>query len=197
MKKRVLAIVCVVALVFCLTACSALTPKMAVTNYCKAMRELDSEAMKACLTAGAAGDSLTVEDIPAEAAFMAEQIKVWAKDTTMKVIETRTEGNTATVTAYFTYKNASPVVTETLKEYVLKAFTAAFTGGDSSMALLEEIFNGKAQTAALETTDATITFTCMKLGNEGWKISNVPNELYDVATCNVTYGLGALADAFG
>jgi len=192
-------LVCAMALALC--ACSAPAaiakhdPKLTVTNYCEAMKDFDSAAMQACLTADAGSKDLT-DDIPEEAAFLVEQVRVWAKDTTYKIIETQKNDGSATVTVYFTYKDASPVLTDTAKEFLKQAVISVFSGGSVDYALLQQLFTEKAQSATLSTMNETVTFNLVKTEENGWKISSVPNSVYDIATCNVTYGLGALVDVF-
>lgn len=192
--KKLTCILCCIALIAALSGCAGSSPKGVIGDFCTAMQAFDVEKMRACI-ANTDGDfTLFDEDDDAMTVALFDCIKENSAKMTWKITECKTEKDSGTVTVAFHYVDASTAIRETVSEYFSKALSAAFDQGseEPDETLFTDILQEK-MTAEPVFADQSVTFPCVKT-EDGWKISEVPEDMYDVFTCNI---LGALTGLFG
>ena len=96
------------------------------------------------------------------------------------------DGDTANVVVNFNYANLSPVMSDTLTEYMKQAFSLVLNDvtEEEMDALFNNIFNETYKSSEIQMIDSTLEFKCKKTDN-GWKITELPNDFYDVLSANI------------
>lgn len=203
--KKILAPFLAVVMAISLAGCnSSNKPESTVTNFCDALKNYDLETASSYVVSGSSNieSPYTDENTSEQSLFtenLTKYVTNWAKEMTYVLGETAIDGDTATIPVTFTYVDASPVISETLKEYVNQAFTLVFSGADDFEAedLLCTIFMEKAESVSTETAMTTVEFVCIKQDKE-WKIQGFNNDaLYgisNVISCNMAKAIASLGN---
>ncbi len=195
MKKLGILILSLIACIS-LSACSS-KPDPTVTNFCNAMQQFDFEAMNEYI---ADGEEESIEEIfdDTEGENILSILKECAAKMTYEIESSEVTDNTAKVSVKFNYADLSPVIRDTLSEYMQQALALAFSGADEAAfeTLFEDIFNEKYNAAEITMTDASVEFECENTDN-GWKITNVSNDVVNVLTANMLSGLEELLGETG
>ena len=197
--KRFLACILALTMVLSLAACGgkAPGPDSIVTKFCDAMKKSDYETMKTCLkTSSEDFDDLeSGETGDEEMDFLLDYVKDKNKEMTYKVESVEENDNQGTVKVTFNYNDMSPVVIAALGEYLQQAFAMIFTdvSEEEMSTLFETIFTEKLQSVETTKAEATVEFKCEK-GENGWLISEVPDDALHVMTCNVAKAFEGMGD---
>lgn len=185
--KKVIAILCMLLMVFALAACGAPKPESTVEQFCEAMKKFDVEGMNACL----AQPREDIGEISDDGGDMPETIwnyiKGSAADVEYTVNTAVVDGEKATVKVDFTYNDASKIMSEALGQYLLAAFGMAFSEDSSDEALLKvfgDAFDNAAASAEAKTATKTVEFDCI-LKDGQWLIADMPDGVEYVLTSNV------------
>lgn len=194
--KKVIAILCMLLMVFALAACGAPKPESTVEQFCEAMKKYDVAGMNVCLVQPCED----IGEISDDDAEMPESIwnyvKESAADIHYTVNEAEVDGEKATVAVDFTYNDVSEAMTEALGQYVLAAFGAAFSGDasdDAMLKLLADAFDKAVESAEAKTATKTIEFECVLKDGE-WLITEMPENVEYVLTSNVIKPLEDLSN---
>ena len=194
--KKVIAILCMLLMVFALAACGAPKPESTVEQFCEAMKKYDVAGMNVCLVQPCED----IGEISDDDAEMPESIwnyvKESAADIHYTVNEAEVDGEKATVAVDFTYNDVSEAMTEALGQYVLAAFGAAFSGDasdDAMLKLLADAFDKAVESAEARTATKTIEFECVLKDGE-WLITEMPENVEYVLTSNVIKPLEDLSN---
>lgn len=194
--KKVVAILCVLSMVFALAACGAPKPESTVEQFCEAMKKYDVEGMNACL----AQPREDIGEISDDGEEMPESILTYIRDSASDikytVKEAEINGEKATVAVDFTYNDVSEAMSEALGQYILAAFGAAFSGeasDDAMLKLLADAFDKAVKSAEAKTATNTILFECVLKDGE-WLITDMPKGIEYVLTSNVIKPLEDLSN---
>ncbi len=187
--RRILAVMCVLAMLVSLAACGAKeTPEPVVNEFCQQMKAFDYEAMADCVQGAAINEEKAFgEDTPE--AVMA-LMKETAQKITYTVVDTTVEEEKGTVRVDFEYPDLAPAFTATIGEFITQAFGMSIAGASDEEInqLLEKIFIEKIGKAEPTMTQTAVEFACVKT-DDGWKIAKVPPEVMNIMMGN---GLSAL-----
>lgn len=193
--KRMIALLCAVAMIFTLAACGAKdSPEAVVKRFCEALKKADPEAMALCIKDSSFDpEDLNSEDIP-EAVM--DVILQNAQKITYTVLEATEEETTGTVQVDFTYPDISGAVLEALQVYLAEAFGMALSGASEEELAekMETILLEKLAEAEPEAGKLSVTFKCVKT-EEGWKIKVLPEDVIHVLTGNFAKAIESLADS--
>lgn len=198
--KKVIAILCVLSMVFALAACGAPKPESTVEQFCEAMKKYDVEGMNACL----AQPREDIGEISDDDTEMPESIwnyvKGSAADIQYTVNEAEVDGEKATVAVDFTYNDVSEAMSEALGQYILAAFGAAFsddtsdeTADEALLKMFGEAFDKAVESTEVKTATKTIEFECV-LNDGEWLITDMPEDIEYVLTSNVIKPLEELSN---
>ena len=159
-------------------------PAKVVREFSEAVKKMDYAAMNACLAEEMDLDQ--EEELEEEADSLMTYLKEKAAGITYEIGETKTEEDTASVTVSYTYTDASEAMGEVMKEYVSQALVLAFSGGSEEEMgqIMEDLIEEKIAGAEIGQTTKEVTFQCEKT-EDGWKISEMPEEIYDVVSCGI------------
>ncbi len=196
--KRIIAIVCALALMFSLTACGGgAKADDTVNNFCAAMKAFDIEGMQKLVSEDLVGnDEMDLfGDDSEEMKPLYDAIKEWASKLKYSVAKSEVNGDEATVTVNFTYVDASEVIAATMEDYFMQVFALAFTDASEEDfdALLGTVLNEKIASVETGELEATVEFKCVRKDG-AWLIGSIPENLYDVVSCNI---INALDDVMG
>jgi len=193
--KRIIAILCILAIIMTFVGCGTAEPKpeATVTTFCNAMKEFDFAKMQSCVNdTFTEGDTLNKSDDMPESFY--NSMKDYAKSITYTIGTSTVEGDSAKVDVTFKYKDASAVITTALGDYMYKALALAFSGGNTSDEAMSDLFvssfNDSLTKAEVKDAETTTTFNLIKVDSE-WKIKDVSNEIVYVLTSDI---VKALAD---
>lgn len=190
--KKFLSLILSVAMLLSLAGCGA-KPESAVEDFCKAMQKFDFKKMSECVDGA---DEITEEDIaslnedlPAE---ILEYFTAQAKEMTYTIDKAEVGEDTATITVTFSHTDIQPVMISVLGEYVKQALVSAFSGAseEDMEALLYSIFAEKVESEGVTTTQTTVVFPCVKT-DDGWKLTEIHDDVLHIMTCNMAAALKA------
>jgi len=190
--KKFLSLCLALVMVLSLAGCGA-KPESAVEDFCKAMQKFDLAAMGECVDGS---KEITEEDIASFNEDMPEEIMEYfvtqAKKMTYSVDKAEVGEDTATITVTFSHTDIQPIMLSVLGEYVKQALVSAFSGAseEDMEDLLYSIFAEKVASEEVTTTQTTVAFPCVKT-DDGWKISEVSDDVLHILTCNIAAALKA------
>lgn len=190
--KKVVSILCVVAMLLVFAGCGAQKkPDAVVKTYCEAMVKFDLEAMNQCLAEPNPDmDSLASDELPPE---LLELLKQNLQKITFAVQDVEKDAVSVSVT--FQYPDLSPMVKPLMEQLMAEAFEMALSGAseeemmETMVKVVTEQYNG----FEAELTKRTVEFPC-KLTEEGWKIEEVPEELAHVILGDMDQGMEEIQD---
>ncbi len=171
-------------------------PETAVRKFCNGLKNTDYETMSSVMLKNV--EDSTSDEVKSleENSALFEYITELDKEINYEVLDSKVEGDSATVKVSIDYKNARLVFTETLSEYFQKSLELAFSGttpSDEEMSqILTDIFNKKRENIKAEDDNKTVEFKCSKVDGQ-WMINEAPYEVLDV----MTGGLLSVADSIG
>lgn len=200
MKSRMIMSGVLVLLICFLSACMfGSGPEKTVSNFCKAMKEFDIEGMKEYTDEDANDFNDAMDSENDNVSYLMDYFKENAKKLSYVVNDAQINDKTAVVPVEFTYQNASEVFRATLKKVLSETMASAFSGEEMSDAEMEALFisafNEGKENNQPASSKTTINFSCEKTEN-GWIITDVKDEVYNVMTCGFQ-GVGKeISDAF-
>ncbi len=197
--KKLLAMLLAALMVLSLCACgsSAPPPKAedAVIAFSEAMKAFDTAKMGTYLV-----NNEDIEDeIEAEdeyAALFLDKFKEWAKNIAYEIMSAEEQNEEATVEVKYTFADSTPIISEFIQEYLIQAFSLAFSGGtDEDMdRIAQEILVDKLATVEPSYTESTVKYS-LKMVEKEWKINEVPDEVVNVLSANLANAFSAMEDA--
>ncbi len=198
--KKFFSLMLALIMAFSLVGCGAKeeVPDTVVKAFCEGMKKFDAEAMKTCVVDGSEVNMEDVsldEETPPE---ISEYLVKLASEITYNITNSNVEGDAGTVTVQFSHADITPVMTAVMGEYITQAFAMAFAGAsDEAMdALFTNLFKEKIESTETITAEKTIEFPCIKT-DSGWKISEVPDDVVHVLTCNMATAFEGMDDVDG
>lgn len=194
MKKRIAAALLALAMVFSFAACGASGPEVPVIAFLDGMKNWDPKSMAAATVDGSVEED-PFGSVAEDQKVIYDFFKKYAKEINYTIKETKTEGETATVTVEVKYKDTSATIqaavgalfTEALK---MAASNEKFESSDAMKLFGDCLSNAEKTTTPSDATE-TVTFTAKKVGND-WKLSDIPDVLVNVWLSNGMSALGSL-----
>ena len=200
MKKRaIVAVMLVVVTLF--TACgnsapTMETPKGAVTIFNDALKKFDFETMSKC-TVDDSFDPKSLEELNNSAPGILDFFKEYAAQITGEIKEEKIDGDKATVSVNYKYKDCAEVMKATITSLMSKAFEMYSKGEDvedeaTAKKLLKECHDAaKKDTKA---KDASIELNVSLEKKDGkWYITELDEQFAAIITSNALVGIQALA----
>ncbi|MCF0106457.1 MAG: hypothetical protein HUJ53_06810 [Holdemanella sp.] len=176
--KKVFISLCLVFSMAFMTGCSS-DPREVVDQCMKNVQKydfstIDSKELDETLNSDDAITNLLLDYFKECAAKMEYTIK-----------DSKVDGDKATVSVDATYVDASSLLSQAMTYYLSRALQLAFTGASEEELnqIFVTAFNETKDSYQTKTATCTIQFECTK-DKDGWKITNVSNEFYDVITAN-------------
>lgn len=195
--KKICGLILAAVMTLSLAACGPQgKPEDVVTSFCEAVKNFDSEGAAACFADGAVAPDLSIDPSDLGEEMGSEEIVQYLKDCvgkmTYTVNEAQIDGDTATVSVNITYTDITPVVTETMQDYIAKAFEMAMSSEEQpDEAAVQKLFTdtlmAKAESVQTDTAAVDVTFDCEVVDGE-WKLSQLSDEalngVFDVLSSN-------------
>ena len=197
MKRTISLVVCILLLIN-LTSCGAKgKPEPIVRRFCDAMQSYDLAEMQKCTVfTGDAVPTFFDDTAPASRALY-QYITECASKMEYTIESSSFSKDTGLVTVSFSYLDATTVVNSAIAEFVSQMFVFAFTNADDT--IIEATFSGMLTNKAAEIEPTVlkevVTFPC-KYTDDGWKITEVPEEILNILTCNIQ-STGKALEALG
>ena len=197
--KKILSILCAVAMIFTVAGCGAQEkPDAVVSKFCDAMKTMDLETMQSYIV-DQDGEPFDVEDIEDEdfPASVYEILKENASQIQYTIGEVEVTEDTSTVQVDFTYPDASAAVVAATGEYISQALGMALSGADADddaiSELFETILTEKLTSADTKTAEGTLQFDCV-MTDDGWRIQDVSDEdaFINILMSNIMAGFNAI-----
>ena len=187
MKKFWLGLGILMSMLF-LAGCADQKAESVVKTFCESMKKFDLDGMKENMIS----EDKIMEDPMKDSGFsnvLLDLCKDKAKQIKYSIVESKEEGNIAKVKVKFEYMDVEPLLTVTMAEFMQKGMALAFSGQEmdenTGETLFSETLKEKMSTVKSKTIEKTIQFACKK--EEGkWKIVQVPEEVLDVLTANIS-----------
>lgn len=165
--KKVIAILCMLLMVFALAACGAPKPESTVEQFCEAMKKYDVAGMNVCLVQPCEDIGEISDDDVEMPESIWNYVKESAADIHYTVNEAEVDGEKATVAVDFTYNDVSEAMTDA--------------------------FDKAVESAEAKTATKTIEFECVLKDGE-WLITEMPENVEYVLTSNVIKALEDLSN---
>lgn len=197
--KKVNLLFLFLALVLLFTGCAAREkPDVVVTAFSTALQKLDYEGMAKCVISSDEVIKEPFEDYDEFSTQLFTYLSTASSKMKFAIEKSEVGDETATVTVKYTYIDATPIIAAALGDYFQQAFAMAFSGADEELLgnLFGSIFTEKVSSVTTNTAETTIDFKCI-MTNEGWKISEVPEAVADVFTCNITKAFSSFNESQG
>lgn len=196
--KKTVALLLAIVMIFSLVGCGAKSsPIDVVKKYCDAMKTLDTATMLSCLKNGDGDAEVALDDDYEEFAGLLDYFRECASQQQYEILETNVSDAQGTVKVKFTYVDASNVISETFKTYLLNAFSLAFSNPDEEAmkkAFLDA-FEEKKEIIKTGTSEVTAVFNCTKT-DSGWLIDEAPGAITDIISCNASKVFEEMQNAF-
>lgn len=195
--KKICGLILAAVMALSLAACAPQgKPEDVVTTFCEAMKSFDSDTAQSCFAEGAASPDLDIdeEDLGEEmgSAELVQYLKDCASQMTYTVNAAQIEGDKATVQVNITHTDITPVITQTMADYIAKAFEMAMSEGaeiDQAEAqkIFADTFMETSKNVETQTASTDVTFDC-EIVDGAWKISQMSddtlNSLFNVLSSN-------------
>lgn len=174
--KKIFTFFMLILIFLSFTACSTNSPDKTVKGMMDSVKAWDVEAMKKYIPADKFYASTDMDSTSIESAT--KLMKVFVANLSYKILDTKVEGNTATVNLEISNVDMKPV----MEEMLTQIFTLAFSGVDLTEAEGEakvlEILTSSVDKnkTKLVTNKASLTLTKTQ---DGWSINEPSADFYD------------------
>ena len=182
MKK----IISILVALMVLAGCSA-KPDATAKDFIEAIKH--SDAAKIALLAGNTeypeeDDMFRTFDDMSPA--LTEYIKEYNQQISYEVMDSKVQGEVATVTAKVTYKDGGDILIESFMDYLQRVLTlvSSHATEEDLLELFTEILCEKMETAETEEVTKEVTFDMVKVDDK-WVVANPSEELFDVMTAGM------------
>ena len=185
MKKTLSFILCIVLLMY-FPGCSFKgKPDPVVKDFCKAMKAFDLEAMQNCtVLAGEGGPSIDDGSPVVQALY--EHLSTYAQEMKYSIKSCSVSGDTGTVVVEFSYLDAAPIVEASIADFIPQLIGLALTNADDALveATFMNILAQKSSEMKPQVLQQLVAIPCIYT-DDGWKISEVPDEIMNVLMSNI------------
>ena len=186
---------------------AASKPEETVIKFSEAMQAYDIEAMDsfllkpdtdALLSEYGFEDSTVEGDVDVVTNAVISKMERWAGNMKYELGDVSTDGDLAQVKVKYTYVDASPIIQEFAADLLDRAYAGEFD--DSSEEEIEvyltQLIKEKLVATKVGESVATVTYPLVLVNNE-WKIMELPEELENVLTFNLSTSIGEMEELFG
>lgn len=197
MRKLVI-FVLVSSILLSLSACAVnAKPDTVVDSFCKAMQKLDFDGMSACTKAGVNAIEFPSDDSDVFTNQIIDYLSSAASKMTYSIEKSEIDGDIATVTVKYNYVDATPILSASLSEYFQQAFAMALSGAseDAMAQIFNTIFTEKIKSVSNGTSEVIVDYQCKKT-EDGWRITNAPDDALNVITCNIYSTFDSMKSSF-
>lgn len=186
--KRLLSFLICILFVISLSSCSFKgKPEKTVKAFCEAMKEFDLSEMQRCTTASNVEVPRLVDDTSPVGKTLYQYICDCAGKMEYSIKSCKVSGKKGKVTVHFSYIDSTTIINSAIAEFMPQLWALALA--EANEALIETTFSGILINKAAEIKPTFIqkelVIPCEYVDSK-WKISDVPNEVLDILTCNIT-----------
>lgn len=204
--KKIISYLLLIMMSISLGACGSSKPsaKSTVEQYLSAAKKLDGKTMSKLVIPSNTEDAeimenLTLEDDDSYSKFFEKFFKDNANKMTYSILESKENGDEATVSVESKYIDGGPLIAATMGEAITKMIGIAFEGKEPSEEEINEMFSDilKEQEAKNEPTFKTQTVNVnLKKQDEKWYITEVNDQLKDVITLGFYSAVESIGNMF-
>lgn len=205
MKRGIIALLLTLGLLL-LGGCSGKAePEDTVEKYLSAAKKLDLKAMAATILPSNTDDIKETSTLMEEkeddyTRYFVDYLKANAEKMTFKIGKSEVNGDKATVTVDCKYVDGAPILTATIQDVIVNAFSMAFSDKEMTDEETSEMFASSLEEHRKVTKEtfkeATIKVNCIKKDDK-WYISETNDELLDVAMSGFISAGKEISENFG
>lgn len=183
--KRILAFLCMIAMLLSLTACVKNGAEKVVDQFCQSMQKFDLTAM---------GEASVSEEDLRETLENADEMTLtlysyWeenAEKMTYEIEECKEVDDHTEVKVKFHFVDCSDLFLDAFEATAINLFNVKSEQEEQETYsdVFPRIFNEKAASTDPVMIDREVTFSCVK-DESGWKIEKIPDDALTVITCNM------------
>ena len=131
--------------------------------------------------------------------YFLDYLKNNAKKLSYSIKDTQISDDTATVKVDVKYIDGTPLIKDTISEYLTQAFSSVMSGSDMSdeemSQMLLSIMQEKQKTLTDSYVEKTLAVKCVKV-NGNWYIEEVTDDLLNVVSSNFYSLAKSISDSF-